>query len=488
MAEETFISGNEQSKQVEFKHLGYRLVLETSPDGVNCICRYEPSPAGAPMTLDELNSFLEQAKVVEGVNEESVVSLLEAATSNETLADLTLASGIPPIPGKDGKIILAASAPEETTLPEEDDYEEVTVDFHVVQHYVNVEPEELIATVLPPGEGTPGRSVRGVVIPPQPGTPVNLILGHNVRLGDDGCSIYAESEGRVLCSGAEISVEDIYTIKGDVDFKVGNIDFRGFVDISGDVLDGFTIKAKKGVKVAGNIGVCSIESDGDISFCGMNGQGKGTIKCGGNITSNFIDAVQVECAGDLLVESEIRSSCIKSLATVRVNKGVISGGECIALGGVESSTLGTASSLHTLVVVGVNYLDMDELNRLFNEMKQLIADFNAKKRAIDPKEFMKERAEIADRLQQVRSREHERSNAKVNVKNLLHEGVTITLGEHSEEIREERKGPVSIIDNSIDGGFRYLGMTDIAVKAKDIERAFVQQNEMILRRGREVVQ
>ncbi len=486
MAEETFIPGSEQLKQMEFKRLGYRLLLETTPDSLKCLCRYEPSPGGAPMTLEELNSFLEQAKVIDGVNEESVSRLLEAATSNEILADLTLATGIPMLPGDDGKILLTASAPEEEVMADVDDDEALTVDFHVVQKFVNVAPGQLIGTVVPPGEGTPGRNVRGLVIPAQPGAPIKLVLGQNVRLGDDGCSIFAETDGRVFCNGAEISVEDIYTIKGDVDFKVGNIDFSGFVDISGDVLDGFTVKAKKGVKVKGNVGVCSIESDGDIIFCGMNGQGKGSIKCGGSITANFIDAVQVECAGDILVESEIRNSCIKSLATVRVNKGVISGGECIALGGVESSTIGTGSSLHTLVVVGVNYLDMAEFNRLFSEMKQLIADFNAKKGSIDPKEFMKERAEIAERLQQVRTRQYEGSNAKVNVKKMLHEGVTITLGEHSEEIREERKGPVSIIENTTEGGIRYLGMTDLSVDAKDIERAFVQQHEKMLRSGREV--
>jgi uncharacterized protein (DUF342 family) len=270
-----------------------------------------------------------------------------------------------------------------------------------------------------------------------------------------------------------------------VDFKVGNIDFRGSVDISGDVLDGFTIKARKGIKVLGNIGVCTIESEGDIVFCGMNGQGKGTIKCGGNITANYIDSTKVECAGDVLVEFEIRSSCVKSLATIRVNKGVIAGGECVALGGVESSIIGAESSLHTVVTAGVNYRDQAEFNRLFNEMKKLIADFNAIKTGKDPKAFMKDRAAIADRLQEVRSRQHESSNAKVNVKKMLHGGVTIKLGECSEDIREERKGPFSIIANTIEGGFRYLGMTDLSVNAKNLERSFAQQNEMLLRRARE---
>jgi hypothetical protein len=76
----------------------------------------------------------------------------------------------------------------------------------------------------------------------------------------------------------------------------------------------------------------------------------------------------------------------------------------------------------------------------------------------------------------------------VNVKKMLHEGVTITLGEQSEDIREEKKGPVSVIANTIEGGIRYLGMTSLSFNAQDIERTFVQQHEMMLRRAREAAE
>ena len=53
-----------------------------------------------------------------------------------------------------------------------------------------------------------------------------------------------------------------------------------------------------------------------------------------------------------------------------------------------------------------------------------------------------------------------------------------TLGSYSETIKEERKGPMSIIENTIDSGLRFLGLTDLSVKAEAIESAFVQQQRL----------
>ena len=49
------------------------------------------------------------------------------------------------------------------------------------------------------------------------------------------------------------------------------------------------------------------------------------------------------------------------------------------------------------------------------------------------------------------------------------EGVFIALGDSSEEIKIERSGPMSIIENSRDGGFRYLTLTPIEVLADQLE-------------------
>ena len=475
MAEDTFIKDADKEIRLEIKRYGYRLEFLISADGVDCYCTYEPSDTGGtPLTESDLQDFLTQFKIREGIIPEAVAALLNSAASGRLLAGLLLAHGEPMVPGEDGYIVLAVS--DELAKEQNDEDDDGTIDLRHVQSFLNVEAGDLVATIHAPGPGLPGKTVHGKVVAQQPGAPVKLQLGKNVRLTDDGVSIYAEAMGRVYCSGHEVSVEDLYVVAGDVDFKVGNITFKGFVEIKGDVLDGFTVKATKGIKVLGIIGVCSIESDGDVFLVGMNGQGKGTVRCGGKLNTNFINDTSIECTGDISAEVEIRNCHIRCLGAVRVNKGGLAGGECIALAGIESGSLGNVSSLRTRVIVGVHYHDLEELNLRFNDLKELIANFSAApKGEVDPREFAKSRTAITEQIQEIRSRSYELCNPKINVRKKLYEGVSITLGTLNDTVREERKGPLSMIENTIDGGFRFLGMTELSFKASAIEKTFVQQ-------------
>jgi uncharacterized protein (DUF342 family) len=463
--------------RLEFKRLGFCLEFILSADGLACIATYTPSGNGAPMTHTELQGFLAQAKVKEGTIDHEIASLLNAATQGKPFENCIIARGIPMVPGDNGIIQLAvADALEIVSTADENTGR---IDLRNVQSFLNVSSGQLIGTILSPGEGVSGTTVSGRSIPAQPGLPLELELVKNIRLGDDGVSLYADADGCLYRHGKELSVEEIYTIKGDVDFKIGNIMYNGYIDIKGDVLDGFTVQASKGIKIQGNIGTCNISSDGDVSFCGMNGQGKGSISCGGQVRANFIHDTQVDAEGDVLVETEIRNSSVHSNGCIKINKGILTGGEYIALGGIESNIIGTITSQRTRLVVGICHRDLLELNQLFNQLKELVARFNASGRSMDAKEFGQIRADITAMIQNVRERQYPSRNPKLNIKKRLHEGVTITLGQISEDVREGRDGPFSMIENTLEGGFRYLGLTDLSVKADDIEESFRQQQRLM---------
>jgi len=488
MAEEKFIQGAVSISRFEIKRYGYNLALEISPNETECRCFYVPSTTGGtPLTEPELLVHLAQFKIKEGIIPEAAAALVNSAATAQSVSGLLLARGTAMIPGENGQLILAVADDLAGKKPEDGASE--TMDFRHVQTFLNVDAGDLVATISPPGFGTPGITVTGKAIPPQAGAPAKVEIGQNIRLSDDRQTLFALAAGRVCCRGSAISIEDVYEIDGDVDFKVGNISFKGCVEIKGDVLDGFFVKASKGIKIHGNIGVCAIESEGNISFCGMNGQGTGTIKCGGSISANFIYEAVIQCAGDVLADTEIRNAHIKCLGSIIVNKGGLVGGEYFALAGIESGNLGCVTSLRTRVITGVHFGDLEELNSLFSELKQMVAEFSAApKETVDLKEFAKRRAVITERTQEVRSRSHEASNPKVNVKKKLFEGVNITLGALSENITEERKGPVSVIENSIEGGFRFLGMTPLSFKAQMIEQTFIQQHKLEEQRNRSNIQ
>lgn len=477
MADPLFVQDPKATKRFEIKRYGYVLVFEVSANGVECRCTYEPATTGGtPLTGEELQGFLNQFKITTGIQPEALADLLNAAACGKGVAELLIALATPMIHGQDGQLVLSVSDAL-ASAAETDDTASDTIDMRNVQSFLNVEAGQQVATILPPGPGTPGMTVFGKEIPPEPGTPFPLVLGQNVhRSDDDHRSILADATGRVCVREGEISVEDVYEVEGDVGFKVGNIQFKGFVEIKGDVLDGFSVKATKGIKVHGIIGTCSIESEGDVAFSGMNGQGIGVITCGGSLTANYINDTSIECTGDVTVDVEIRNCQIRSLGSIRVNKGGLAGGEYFALAGIETAILGNVASQQTRVVAGVHYRDLEELNILFNELKQLVALFNsAPKGTIDIKDFARQRTAIAEQTQKVRLRTYEQANPKINIRKTLYEGVNITLGSLSEIIKEERKGPLSVIENTLAGGFRYLGMTALSFKAQAIEQTFIQQ-------------
>jgi len=475
MADSTFIKGAESSQCFEIKRYGYSMSFTISPDEIECHCTYEPSASGGPaLTEVELTGHLAQFKIREGVIPEAVATLLNSAANLKLVDGLLLARGIPMRPGDNGKILLATA--DDVEVPETDKPVYESIDFRNVQTFLNVESGDLVATISSPGPGIPGKTVLGKTIAPRAGEPASLELGLNVTLQEDGMRVYATDSGRVYLRGSILSVEDVYEIDGNVDFRVGNISFKGFVEIKGDVLDGFLVKASRGIKVQGNIGVSIIECEGDVIFCGMSGQGGGSIMCGGNISANFIYDTTIECSGDISAAVEIRNSQIKCLGAISVAKGGLTGGEYFALAGIECGNLGSMSAMKTRVVAGVHFGDLEDLNKLFNELKQLVAEFSAApKGSIDMKEFAAKRADITARTQEVRSRSYVHQNPKINVSVKLFEGVSITLGMISENIIEERKGPMSIIENTIDGGLRYLGMTTLSHSAQTIEQSFEQQ-------------
>jgi hypothetical protein len=463
----------------EVKKLGYSLYLRIPDNRLECRCSYVPHEQGSMMTRDELTAFLKQYNVREGINQEAFDNFVVRAAGGQQQVDVLLASGTEPIVGDDEYILLSVHSSAATHSATD---EETNVDMHIVQTFINVSSGDEIGRIIPAGEGTPGRNIMGLPIPPRPGKPMHVKIGKNIRTEDNGTLLIAAATGRLCQSAGEISVEEEYVVKGDVNFRVGSINFKGVVEVRGDVLDHFDITASKGLTVSGNIGVCNIVSDGDVTFCGMDGQDKSTIVCGGTLRANFIHDVVVECAGDVIVGVEIHNCTIRTLGRIVVDKGAISGGSYIARGGIEAKKLGSASSLHTKLQAGVDYHDVEELERLFVALAETQSKAKLSQSLPEIAELRKTSAELTDRIMTIRDKADAVANAKINVKTTLYENVQLILGSVTEETNEQKDGPLSIIENSIDGGLRFLSMTSLDVKATDIELAFVREQKMALRK------
>lgn len=459
---------------IEVKRLGYSLYIRVPDNRLECRCSYVPREQGSMMTRDELAGFLKQYNVKEGIDQHAFDDFAVNAAAGKQQIDVLIAAGTPPLNGADAYLEMIV---EPSKVVHEGDDEVTNIDMHIVQTFINVSKDDQIGRIIPAQPGQPGRDLLGVAIPAQDGKPFALKIGKNIRTEEEGALLIADSCGRFCQTSTEVSVEEEYVVSGDVNFKVGSITFKGFVDVRGDVLDNFNINVTKGLRVSGNIGVCDITSEGDVTFCGMDGQDHGKITCGGTIRAHFIHDATIECAGDVLVDVEIHNCHIKSGGRVIVDKGAISGGSCIALGGIEAKKVGSPASVKTHLIAGVEYHDLEELEGLFAAVKDNHEKASQSQSLHEIEELRKERALLTDRIQAIRSKVYEVANAKINVKAVLYDCVHLTLGTVNEEIFEQKDGATSIIENTIEGGLRFLSMTSLNVKATDIELAFIREQK-----------
>ncbi|MBT1071781.1 DUF342 domain-containing protein [Pelotalea chapellei] len=457
----------------EYKKLGYSFYVWISEDNLECRCSYVPREQGSMMTRDDLMNYLALSSVREGILQEVIDAFAVMAAAGKTLSMVTVAVGTPPIAGQDGWLSYKVSP---SIVVVHDIDETADIDFHNVQSFMNITPGEEIGTIISPEPGTAGKNVLGQVIPPQPGKPLNLKIGQYIRVcGENGNVLLAEAAGRICMISGEISIAEEYIVSGDVDFRVGSIIFNGFVEVRGDILDGFNVYAAKGLRVNGNIGACIIKSDGDVSLCGMDGQEKGTITCGGSIKANFLHDCAVECAGDVMADFEIHNCHIQSLGRIIVNKGAIAGGSCTALGGIETKKAGSASSIKTILRAGIDYRTLAEFSCLLKDLEKNSEQTKQAGSFQDMEILRKERAQLSDRLMALKKYTDERSNPKVNVKAMMYDNTYLCLSLEGKQKLDERKGPFTAIEDTIEGGLRFLSMTCLDVKAVDIERAFVKE-------------
>jgi len=458
---------------VKVEQAGYTLYLQIPDNYLECRCSYLPHAQGAMLTSDELADTLKKHGVLETIDQQACEDFVVMAAAGRQQLDVLLACGTPPVVGTDEYFQLTAPS---TTVMHSDDYDGVRVDMYHVTTFVNVVTGDEIGRIIPVVPGIPGRNIKGVTIVSQPCKALKYKLGKNIHLDEDGV-LSATAVGRFSQVGGEFSVEEEFVVKGDVDFNVGIINFKGFVVVRGDVLDHFDITATKGLTVSGNIGVCSIVSDGDISFCGMDGQDRGSIVCGGTLHAHHIHATAIECSGDVIVEVEIHDCSIKTLGRIVVNKDSISGGSCIAQGGIEANKLGSPSARHTSLLVGVDYHYVEELKRLLLELTATQDEIGEAGSLEEITELRKRAAILSERIANLRHKTVAAANAKINVKKMLHENVQMLLGDVTETVQEFRDGPLTIVENTSDGGLRFIPMSSMDVKATDIELACILEQK-----------
>jgi len=152
-------------------------------------------------------------------------------------------------------------------------------------------------------------------------------------------------------------IDEVLDILGDIDLRVGNIDFPGDVVIRGEVRDGFAVKAGKSILCTGCIGAARIDCGGDlVTQQGIVGKEKAVIRVGGTAEAKFLEGCALDAGGPVKVRTSILNSTIHTKDRVEMGeRGIIIGGIVKAQNGVSAAQIGTERGPRTEIHSGIDF-------------------------------------------------------------------------------------------------------------------------------------
>lgn len=366
-----------------------------TPDGLEAYVRYT-RPEIDDLDSDKIQNVLDPEfftqlladnQIVFGLKEKTIQSFLANPPAGEFVL---IAEGRPMIPGEDARVEYTYEMDDGGPSPKVLD--DGKVDLKELNLNINVRKGDVLAKKIPATEGEAGVKVTGEEIPARKGKDLNLFAGKNTILSEDGIQLLADIDGTVSRTSNKLSVVDIYTIKGDVDYSTGNINFVGTVDILGNVLSGFKVEAHHDVIVHGIVEGAHIIAGGNVYLRrGVQGGDKGEVEAGGNIEARFVNSARLHAKESIRIGGPAMHCLLEAGDKIEFvgKNGILNGGVARATHSVEAENIGSEMGVATTVEVGVNpvidqhYRDVCEELRVSREnlgkLNQIIKALKAMK-------------------------------------------------------------------------------------------------------------
>ncbi|WP_240633148.1 DUF342 domain-containing protein [Paenibacillus montanisoli] len=438
------------------------LVVQLAQDKLTATLQFNVADEKFSCTLSQLEEFLKSHGIRHGIRHD-ILSKIVQCPSAHFYSQHVIAQGEPPVSGEDGYIKYSYDMNEGVYRPVE--LEDGKIDFKEVTQLKNVRRGQLIAERVMANQGKDGIAVTGEPIACRNGKEAYFKIGKNVVLNPEQTALYATIDGLItLTDKSKINVFPVYEVKGDVDYKIGNIDFVGTVVVRGNVLTGFKIKASGDIRIVGGVEGAILESDGSIEITGgILASNKGSIKAARNVKSSFIQDSNVTAGEDVIVSQSIMHSHVRAGRNVICSgaKGLIVGGIVQAGDRVVARTIGNTMSTATTIEVGVRPElraeltelraqnkqaadNLDKTEKALNLLDQLVAagQLSQDKLALRMKLSSTKRAtieEIArakDRVLEIERSLEDTDRARVDAVNVVYGGIKIVIGRYIRYVKD----------------------------------------------------
>jgi len=441
-----------------------------------------PGIGGADISLETIVRVLKDNRVSFGIKEEFLTNFIDRPTYK---IQVLAAEGQEAVRGRNAymQYYFRTEQGLKSELREKSDGR---VDFKESNAVQNVVKDQPLAKKIPAEEGVTGRDVFGTYLPKVDGQDIEIQLGSNVRLADDKLTILSEIAGQAVLIEGKVGVEPVYTINGNVNLKTGNIMFLGSVVITGDVEEGFSVKAKGNIEVKGTVENAELEAEGDIVVLkGISGKTTGTVKSGKSVYARFIENAIIEAGNMVIVAEGIVNSQVDAHKRIvcQGKRARIVGGRYRASEEINARVIGSAAGgTETVCEVGIDpkakkvhdglvekrrdieaslaeaQQDFNTLDKILKQRKSLPPEKEVQMQETMEK-FNVLKAELKNVTEEIAKSEVELSTAKtrgrVSAADKIFPGVKITILDVLETIKVEYKAITFVLDSGVISPVKY---------------------------------
>lgn len=432
--------------------------LQIEPDEMSAKLKLNRDDTGQEFSVAELKSWLQSNNVKAGIMENALQEMIDNNIYN---VFHEVARGKPPVRGQDGTFVFYVANPENISGPHI--LEDGSVEYVHTEEFTIVEVDSLLAEYVPATNGQFGYTITNAIRNPAKGRDLPRLKGKGFYVSEN--RYYATERGKVDIINNNIYITHMLEIKDDVGIEHGHVIFDGDVYIRGDVRSGMMVKATGNIEIKGHVGNSYIEAGKDITIRnGMQGKFSGKLKAGGNILCKFLENVNAEADGDIVVRS-LMNSCIQAKGHVKVEGrgAVVLGGTIHAIQGIELFEAGNINEIPTILSVGVlpehlaKYREITEKIQkaedqiaLLNRSSMTLSGFPPEKLTAEMKQWKKKitQAKIIKATELKRCRDEKNKldalidsgkNAQVVVQNIVHPGCKIGVAAREIHVKKEIK-------------------------------------------------
>ncbi|MCT2534548.1 FapA family protein [Aquibacillus koreensis] len=407
---------------------------------------------------DTVQNFLDDHKIVYGIDE-TVVKQLTEASYDMNVFPVVIAKGLPPTHGKNGEIHFIDGHNNVISHEEKQNFRDV----YKIPSKKN---GEKIAYITKPTLGEVGFNVYGKEVRQIKGKHVKVKAGKHVEFVESDATYYARADGQLSVNDKFIHVYPTYEVAGDLSLKTGNIDFVGSITIRGSVPAGYTVKAAGDIHIHGLVEAAYIEAGGSIYISeGIAGLKKGKVIAGQDVKVGYINQATVEAGQDLIVQNSIIHSHCVAQQNITCQNGNIIGGIYSAGKLITAKDIGNKMYTKTELSLGVNSKLREKEKALHKQKKDLLSNKNKLQQlgdslklkektssGISSKEriiLLKQRRAMEQTEAQLEEIENELSELQVSIGNLeemkllvkgiMYPNVDVSFGKYKKSITKEYK-------------------------------------------------